>query len=254
MEEAARHGIPFVVLDRPNPITGVHVEGPVLEPELESFIGCFPLPLRHGMTLGEIALMVNEERGIAAELNIIRIEGWSRGDWFDSTGLAWVNPSPNMRNLSAALLYPGIAMMEASLNYSVGRGTDSPFEQVGADWIDGQRLAGYLNARRVPGIRVYPTTFSPTSSRFLGVPIKGVRFLITDRNLVSSSRVGLEVAAAIEALYPGKINWGENERLIGNRGTLEALRTLEEPTAIQARYGPQLDEFLTKREKYLLYR
>ena len=254
MEEAAGRGIPFAVLDRPNPITGVRVEGPVLDPDLESFIGCFPLPVRHGMTLGEIALMANEQRMIGVELSVIPMKGWARGDWFDSTGLVWVNPSPNMRNLTAALLYPGIAMMEASTNFSVGRGTDSPFEQIGADWINGQQLAGYLNARHVPGIRVYPIRFSPSSSHFSGVVIDGVRFLVTDRNLVSSSRVGLEVAVAIQSLYPGKINWKTNARLIGSRTTLEALQAREDPTTIQASQAAQLDEFLVNREKYLLYR
>ncbi|MCW5979474.1 MAG: DUF1343 domain-containing protein [Bryobacteraceae bacterium] len=253
MEEAARRGIPFMVLDRPNPITGVRVEGPMLDKDLESFVGCYPLPLRHGMTIGEIAKMANQERKIGVKLTVVAMKGWARGDWFDSTGLAWINPSPNMRSLNAALLYPGIAMMEYSLNYSVGRGTDAPFEQIGADWIDGPQLAAYLNARRIPGIRVYPTRFQPDASRFAGMPIGGVRFVVTDRNLLNSSRVGLEVAAAIEALYPGKIDWQANERLIGNRQTIKALRAGEEPTAVQAIDASRLEEFLAVRQKYLLY-
>jgi uncharacterized protein YbbC (DUF1343 family)/CubicO group peptidase (beta-lactamase class C family) len=253
MEEAARRGIPFIVLDRPNPITGARVEGPVLDQELESFVGCFPLPLRHGMTLGEIALMANQERRIGADLRIILMQGWARGDWFDSTGLMWVNPSPNLRSLNAALLYPGIAMMEYSTNYSVGRGTECPFEQIGADWINGRKLADYLNARHVPGIRAYPIRFLPQSSNFSGVPVEGVRFLITDRNLVSSSRLGLEVAAAIETLYPGKINWEVNARLIGSRATMAALKALEDPTIIQTVDEHRMEEFLANRQKYLLY-
>lgn len=254
MEEAAKRKIPFMVLDRPNPITGSRVEGPVLDEDLQSFIGCFPLPLRHGMTLGEIAWMANEERKIGAALTVIPMKGWARGDWFDSTGLLWVNPSPNVRSLNAALLYPGIAMMEGSTNYSVGRGSDAPFEQIGADWMDGKQLSAYLNERRIPGIRVYATRFQPSASHFSGSAIEGVRFVITDRNLLSSVRLGLEVATAIETLYPGRINWTLNERLIGSHSTLEAIRKLEEPTTIQALQAEQLDAFVAKRQKYLLYR
>jgi uncharacterized protein YbbC (DUF1343 family)/CubicO group peptidase (beta-lactamase class C family) len=254
MEEAARRKVPFFVLDRPNPITGVYVEGPMLEPELESFVGCFPLPLRHGMTLGEIAAMANAERRIGADLRVIRMKGWQRGDWFDSTGLVWINPSPNLRSLNAALLYPGLAMLEASENYSVGRGTDSPFEQIGADWIDGRRLARYLNGRKVPGVRVYPTRFRPSSSRFAGRWIEGVRFVITDREALDSVRLGLEVAAALETLYPGRLRLGANERLIGSRAVIGALERGEDPRTIQEGFRDALEEFLERRRAYLYYR
>jgi uncharacterized protein YbbC (DUF1343 family)/CubicO group peptidase (beta-lactamase class C family) len=254
MEEAAKRNIPFFVLDRPNPITGVYVEGPLLDPELESFVGCFPLPLRHGMTLGEIAAMANTERRIGADLRVITMKGWQRGDWFDSVGLFWTNPSPNMRSLNAALLYPGLAMLEASDNYSVGRGTDSPFEQIGAGWINGQELARYLNQRKAPGVRVYPTRFRPASSRFAGQWIDGVRFVITDRELLDSVRLGLEVAAALEKLYPGKIRWTANERLIGSRATVLALERGEDPRAIEEGFRESLEQFLARREAYLLYR
>jgi len=253
MEEAAKRHIPFVVLDRPNPITGVHVEGPMLEANLESFVGCLPLPLRHGMTLGEIARMANAERNLGARLQVIRMQGWERGDWFDSTGLAWVNPSPNMRSLNAALLYPGLAMLEAAPNYSVGRGTDSPFEQIGADWINGRELAACLNRRHIPGVRVYPTRFRPSSSRFAGRLIEGVRFLITDRELLDSSRLGLEVAAALEKLYPGRLPWSATERLIGNRRVIAALRAGADPVAIQQAGASALQRFVARRRNYLLY-
>ncbi|MEN6603550.1 MAG: exo-beta-N-acetylmuramidase NamZ domain-containing protein, partial [Bryobacteraceae bacterium] len=164
MEEASKRGIPFIVLDRPNPITGVHAEGPMLEAGLESFVGCFPMPLRHGMTVGELARMYSGEKNLKLDLEIVAMKGWQRGDWLDSTGVTWVDPSPNLRSLNAALLYPGVAMLEYSRNYSVGRGTDAPFEQVGADWIKGPELAAYLNRRLLPGVRVYPTRFTPTSS------------------------------------------------------------------------------------------
>lgn len=254
MEEAAKRGIPFYVLDRPNPITGVYVEGPMLDSDLESFVGCLPLPLRHGMTLGEIARMANAERRLGLRLEVIPMEGWQRGDWFDSTGLVWVNPSPNMRNLSAALLYPGLAMLEASANYSVGRGTDSPFEQIGADWIDGRELARYLNERRIPGVRVYPTRFRPDSSRFAGQWISGVRFLITDRERLDSARLGLEVAAALLKLYPGRIALHDNERLIGNRGVISALERGDDPRLIHDQLRAPVEVFLAFRERHLLYR
>lgn len=254
MEEAAKRKIPFYVLDRPNPITGVYVEGPMLDRELESFVGCLPLPLRHGMTLGEIARMANAERRLGANLQVVPMRGWERGDWFDATGLVWVNPSPNMRSLNAALLYPGLAMLEASANYSVGRGTDSPFEQIGADWIDGRELARYLNERRVPGVRVYPTRFRPASSRFAGQWVEGVRFVITDRDRLDSARLGLEVAAALQKLYPGRIAWRDNERLIGSRSVIAALERGEDPRLIEEQWREALEAFRAVRERYLLYR
>ncbi len=254
MEEAARRGIPFVVLDRPNPIGGTHVEGPLLDGDLVSFVGYFPLPLRHGMTVGELARMFNGENKIGAELHVVRMEGWQRGDWFDSTGLVWVDPSPNMRSLTAALLYPGLAMLEASPNYSVGRGTDAPFEQIGADWIRGQELAAYLNRRFIPGVRVYPTRFRPAGSNFAGRLVEGVRFLITDREAFDSSRLGLEVAAALLKLYPGRLNLEANLRLIGSRETVAALTSGEDPRAVMSRWEEPLARFLKLRQAYLLYR
>jgi len=254
MEEAAKRRIPFMVLDRPNPITGTHVEGPLLDEDLLSFIGYFPLPLRHGMTVGELARLFNGENKIGADLTVIPMAGWQRGDWFDATGLTWVDPSPNMRSLNAALLYPGLAMLEASANYSVGRGTDAPFEQIGADWIRGGELAGYLNRRYIPGVRVYPTRFRPASSNFQGRLIEGVRFLITDREAFNSSRLGLEVAAALVKLYPGRLNLEQNLRLIGSRSTLAALLEGQDPRAIVAAQQEALSEFLRRREAYLLYR
>src|SRR5262249_15764550 len=146
MEDAATHRIPFFVLDRPNPITGTHVEGPILDLQNQSFIGYFPMPVRHGMTLGELAQMFNAENHIGCDVHVIPMRNWSRGDWFDSTGLRWVDPSPNLRSLGALVLYPGIAMLEASKNYSVGRGTDAPFEVIGADFIHAREFASYLNS------------------------------------------------------------------------------------------------------------
>jgi uncharacterized protein YbbC (DUF1343 family)/CubicO group peptidase (beta-lactamase class C family) len=254
MEEAAKKHRPFFVLDRPNPITGVHVEGPMLDPDLASFVGCIEIPVRHGMTFGELAKMTNGERNLGLDLHIIPVEGWNRGDWFDSTGLAWIDPSPNMRSLNAATLYPGIAMLEASPNYSVGRGTDAPFEQIGADWIRGSELASFLNGRYIPGVRVYATRFRPASSNFAGKMIEGVRFVITDRNSFDSTRLGLELGYALEKLYPGKIPWDANRFLIGNHEVIEAGKAGLDPRTTVQKMQDSLASFVSGREKYLLYK
>jgi uncharacterized protein YbbC (DUF1343 family)/CubicO group peptidase (beta-lactamase class C family) len=254
LEEAAKIHLPFYVLDRPNPITGVRVEGPLIDKDLESFVGCFDIPLRHGMTFGELALMANGERKLGADLHVIPVKGWNRGDWFDSTGLLWVDPSPNMRSLNAAILYPGVAMLEYSKNYSVGRGTDAPFEQIGADWIHGPELAAFLNGRYIPGVRVYPTRFQPTASNFKGQTIDGVRFVITDRNQFDSTRLGLELGYALEKLYPGKIPWNVNRLLIGNHEVLEAGKAAVDPRTTVQNMETSLEAFLRQRERYLLYK
>jgi uncharacterized protein YbbC (DUF1343 family)/CubicO group peptidase (beta-lactamase class C family) len=254
MEEAAARGIPFVVLDRPNPITGLHVEGPMLEAGLESFVGCFALPVRHGMTTGEIAGMMNAAMPKKAELTVVKMQGWNRSDWFDSAGLPWVNPSPNMRSLNAALLYPGIGMLEYGTVYSVGRGTDAPFEQVGADWMNGRELALYLNGRNIPGIRVYPTVLRPSASNFAGKTIEGIRFVITDRDAFDSVKFGIELGAAISKLFPGKMNWQVNANLTGSRALLNGLEAGEEPARIEAQFAAGTEAFRVRRAEFLLYR
>ncbi len=254
MQEAAKKKMAFYVLDRPNPITGVHVEGPILDRDLESFVGCLDIPLRHGMTFGELANMAAAEQNLGLDLHVIGMRGWERGDWFDSTGLAWVDPSPNMRSLNAATLYPGLAMLEASKNYSVGRGTDAPFEQIGADWIHGRQLAAFLNGRFIPGVRTYPTRFRPASSNFSGQMIEGVRFVVTDRNALDSTRLGLEVGYALEKLYPGKIPWDVNRFLIGNHEVIAAAKGGTDPRTTAQKLEEALAAFIKRREPYLLYK
>jgi len=253
LEEAGKARKPFYLLDRPNPITGTHVEGPMLDKDLQAFVGCYDIPLRHGMTFGELAQMANSEQHWAADLHVIRMKNWQRGDWFDSGNLTWVNPSPNMRSLNAALLYPGVAMLEANTNYSVGRGTDAPFEQVGADWIKGQGLAAALNSQFIPGVRCYPTKFQPTSSNFAGQTIEGVRFVITDRESFDSTRLGIELATALQTLYPGKIDFEKCRNLIGNRETINGL--LQGKDAIEIWTAAQADanKFEDRRKPFLLY-
>jgi uncharacterized protein YbbC (DUF1343 family) len=251
MQEAAKAKIPFYVLDRPNPLTGVHVEGPLLDADKLSFVGAWPLPLRHGLTMGELATLENAEGRLNADLHVVAMAGWNRREWFDATGLPWVNPSPNMRSPQEALLYPGIGMLEYSVNYSVGRGTETPFEEIGADWIRGPQLAEYLNARGIPGVRIDPVTFTPTASHFAGKTVQGVGFSITDRDAFSATRLGLELAMALGKLYPGKMDWDVNKTLIGNGAVIDelkrggdALRASEEGIAA----------FQAVRAKYLLYK
>jgi uncharacterized protein YbbC (DUF1343 family)/CubicO group peptidase (beta-lactamase class C family) len=245
LEAAARANLPFYVLDRPNPITGLHVEGPMLDTDLQSLTGCFSLPVRHGLTPGELATMANTERKWNADLHVIKMQNWERGDWFDSTGLPWIDPSPNMRSLNAATLYPGLALIESSKNYSVGRGTDAPFEQIGAEWVHGVELAGFLNSRYIPGVRVYPTHLTPR--------VEGVRFVITDRDQFDSIRLGLEVAYALHKLYPGKIDFEASKQLIGNRKVIDALKAGDDPRVIEQGLMNEIASFMNRRRPFLLY-
>jgi uncharacterized protein YbbC (DUF1343 family) len=254
LEEAAKAHIPFYVLDRPNPITGVRVEPPMLDRDKLSFVGYFPLPLRHGMTMGELAKLFNIENQIGANLTVVAMTGWERGDWFDSTGLTWINPSPNIRSLNAAILYPGVAMLEYSPNYSVGRGTDAPFEMIGANFIHGPDLAAYLNQRWIPGVRVYPVRFQPSAGPLAGSEIDGIRFQITSRDRLDSARLGIEIAAALLKLYPGEIGLEVDQNLIGNEEMLRALAAGVDPEVIRQRQQDAIQPFLELREKYLLYR
>jgi len=254
METAAAQKIPFIVLDRPNPITGSRAEGPMLDDKLHSFVGCYDIPTRHGLTFGELALMANAESNRKADVRVVPVKNWQRADWFDSTGLVWRDPSPNMRSLNAATLYTGIALFEASKNLSVGRGTDAPFEQIGADWIKGQQLAALLNSHFLPGVRIYPTQFQPSSSNFAGKQIEGVRFVLTDRDQFSAVRLGMEIGVALEKLYPGKIDWEVNRFLLGNRAIVDALK---KPGADARMLADQMDalneKYLARRARYLLY-
>ena len=253
MEEAAKRGIAFYVLDRPNPITGIVVEGPMLDEAYRSFVGYFPMPVRHGMTIGELAGMFNKERKIGAELEVVRMEGWRRGLWFDETKLPWVDPSPNIRGVEQALLYPGIALLEGLPNYSVGRGTDAPFLFVGADWIDGATLADDLNSRGLQGISFYPVRRTPKSSRFAGAPIEGVQITVLDRDSVRPTRIGLEIASQLLKSYPGRIKMELTAMLIGHEATLKAFSQGRAASSIWSMWQAQQRAFLRIRTRYLLY-
>jgi len=197
--------------------------------------------------------MFNSENNINANLTVIAMQDWQRGDWFDSTNLTWLNPSPNMRSLNAAMLYPGLCLMEYSKGFSVGRGTDAPFEQVGADFIGGRELALYLNQRQIPGVRVYATSFKPTESVFKGVKVEGVRFVITNRELLDATRLGLELAVAIQKLYPRKLDFTTGKRLIGSDDVIKRIQAAEDPRTIQTSFQDAVDAFAEHRVRYLLY-
>jgi uncharacterized protein YbbC (DUF1343 family)/CubicO group peptidase (beta-lactamase class C family) len=253
LEAAAKGGVEIVILDRPNPITGSFVQGPVSDPGQEKFTNYFLAPVRHGMTLGELAKMFNAERHIGAKLEVVPIEGWQPGDWFDSTGLEWVNPSPNLRSLTEATLYPGVALIEGT-NVSVGRGTDTPFEVVGAPWIKSTELAAYLNARSIQSVRFVPIVFTPSSSNFAGEPCQGVNLIILDRNTVDSPELGIELASALHKLYPNDFKLEKMADLLVNQTVFEALAAGEDPRRIAEDWQEHLQEFVRLREKYLLYK
>ncbi len=253
MEEAAKHKVAVVVLDRPNPIGGYQIEGPTLDKAALSFVGYFPMPIRHGMTLGELARLFNAENKIGANLNVIQLRNWRRDAYFDATGLPWINPSPNMRNLIQATLYPGIGAIEGT-NVSVGRGTDTPFEQVGAPWIDGVALADALNARNIPGIRFYPVRFTPTSNKYANEECGGVFMIVTDRTALRPVRVGLEIAVLLNKLYGAKFDLESAERLFGSKEGLARIRAGADPTEVVNMWAAGEARWRTLRAKYLLYR
>jgi uncharacterized protein YbbC (DUF1343 family)/CubicO group peptidase (beta-lactamase class C family) len=253
LEAAAKADIEVVLLDRPNPVTGSFVQGPVSDAGQEKFTNYFPEPVRHGMTLGELAKMVNAERHFNAKLDVVTIEGWQRGDWFDSTGLLWANPSPNIRDLNQNTLYPGVAMIEGT-NVSVGRGTDTPFEVVGAPWIKSKELAVYLNNRSIQSVRFVPIAFTPSASNFSGQRCEGVNLIVMDRNTLDSPELGIELAAALHKLYPNDFKLEKMADLLVNHSVFDAIEAGEDPRRIAEDWQDRLTEFLQLREKYLLYK
>lgn len=253
MEEAAKRKIAVVVLDRPNPINGWQIEGADLDAVGDALITYHQMPVRHGLTMGEMARLLNDERKIGAELTVVPVENWRRDQWFDETGLAWVNPSPNMRNLNQATLYPGVGAIEYS-NISVGRGTDQPFEQLGAPWIDGPRLAATLNARRLPGIRFYPVSFTPASSKYANQACQGVFMVVTNRAVLSPARLGLEIAGALFTLFGDQYQLANTHLLVGSQESLERVKRGEDPAVVAARWSDDEARWRRLRAKYLLYR
>jgi uncharacterized protein YbbC (DUF1343 family)/CubicO group peptidase (beta-lactamase class C family) len=252
MEAAGENDLKFVVLDRPNPIGGVAVEGPVADAGRESFVGCHTMPVRHGMTVGELARMYREERNVKVDLEVIAMEKWRRDQYWDETGLTWVNPSPNMRSLAEAVLYPGMGIWETT-NLSVGRGTDTPFEVLGAPWIDGQALAAELNAAGLTGVRFIPIEFTPDDSKFKGQKCGGVNVTITDRDAIDSVAIGIEMACTLRRLYPLDWQTKRADRLLINQAVYEAILNGADRAEIEKLIQPELDEYLKRREKFLIY-
>lgn len=253
MTAAAEHGLGFVVLDRPNPINGMDVAGPVLDAGRECFVGFHRLPVRHGMTVGELAKMFDAELGLGLDLEVVACEGWRRGDFYDATGLPWVNPSPNIRSLTAALLYPGVGLLE-NTNLSVGRGTPKPFEVLGAPWLDGERLSAALAAEDLPGLRVEAMTFTPEASTFAGQSCGGLRLTVTDRRACRPVRTGLAIARQLRLLYPETWDAAACDRLLCDRAVLDAIVAARPVDEMAALYADELARFRERRVRFLLYK
>jgi len=252
MEAAAQHHISFYVLDRPDPLDGITIEGPILDLDKLNFVGYFPMPVRYAMTLGELAQMFNAENKIGVDLHVIPMKDWHREDPFQTTGLTWIPPSPNLRSLNAALLYPGIEILQAA-GVSVGRGTDTPFELFGAPWINGPQLAAELNHRFVPGVRFVPTLFTPDSGLYQGELCHGISLVITDRASLEPMLMGLEIASALHKLYPDHFSYDKMIELVGNADTIAELKSGESPMRIVWDWQPALEKFRKMRAKYLIY-
>jgi uncharacterized protein YbbC (DUF1343 family) len=252
MEEAAKLQIPFIVLDRPDPIGGEVIEGPMLDADRTSFTGYFPMPVRYAMTLGELAQMFNAENKIGADLHVIAMKDWRRSETYDQTGLVWIPPSPNLRTLNAAFLYPGIEILQAG-GISVGRGTAAPFEMIGAPWIRADEFARVLNLRKIPGVTFAPAQFTPTDGLYNGQACQGVTITITNRSSLNSMLMGLEIAGALRGLYQEKFQLDKIIELLGSQSTLDRLKRGDAPADIVAGWSSDLDKFRATREKYLLY-
>ncbi len=252
MEACAKKKIPFYVLDRPNPINASAVQGPVLDNDLKSFTGYFPLPIRHGMTVGELATMFNAEKKMGVKLQVVTMRGYERSQWYDETGLLWISPSPNLQTLTQAILYPGVALVEGS-NVSVGRGTATPFEIFGAPWINAEELAAYLNDREIEGVTFVPVDFTPNSGPFRKELCHGARVILVDRQSLDAPALGIEIVSALYQLYPAKFQIDKTLGLIGSREVLQALKNGQDPAIIVQNWQDSLEAFCTLRSKYLLY-
>ena len=252
MEEAAKRHIAFFVLDRPNPLGGEVIEGPMLDREPLSFVGYFPMPVRYAMTMGELAQMFNAENKIGADLHVTAMEGWHRSEIFADTGLAWIPPSPNLRTLDETFLYPGIEPLQGG-GVSVGRGTDTPFELFGAPWLVAADVAAELNRRAIPGVRFATTLFTPNDGLYKDQYCQGVSVAITDRASFRSMRMGMEIADTLHRMYPKQFQLEKMMFLFGSQSTLDRLERGDSPKDIVAGWAPDLDKFGAMRQKYLLY-
>jgi uncharacterized protein YbbC (DUF1343 family)/CubicO group peptidase (beta-lactamase class C family) len=252
LEAASKANKPIVVLDRPNPLNGAYVQGPVSDGLLESFTNYTSEPIRHGMTVGELAKMFNGERKIDAILTVIPMRGWMRGDWFDSTGVEWVNPSPNLRSLRAAAVYPGVELLQFT-NVSVGRGTDTPFEWIGAPWIKPTQLSAYLNARLISGVRFVPVEFTPAAATNAGKLCGGVQIIVVNREIIDAPELGIELIAALHKLYPTDFELAKVNTLLANQAAFQQLQAGVDPRRIAEDWRDGVEKFMAVRAKYLIY-
>ena len=255
MKAAAAAHIPIVVLDRPDPIGGVAVQGPVLDPKFASFVGEYPIPLRYGLTIGELAGLFNGEFHIGADLTVVKMRGWKRSMYYDDTPLQFVMPSPNMPTETTALVYPGMGLVEGT-NISEGRGTTRPFELAGAPWIDAEKLARVLNDKRLPGVRFRPVHFTPTFSKYEGKLCNGVQVHVMDRDTFDPVVVGLTVIETVHYLYPNQFafNASDFDRLVGNGWVRQDIEKGMPVSEIQQRWQKGLSQFEKIRQEYLLYK
>ncbi len=252
LEAASAEGLRAVVLDRPNPIGGVATEGPVADADALSFVACHPVPVRHGLTLGEMARLLHAEKGLTCPLQIVPCDGWRRGDWYDATGLIWTNPSPNMRRLSAAALYPGVGLLEFT-NVSVGRGTDTPFEVFGTPYIAPRAFAALLNAEAMPGVRFVPFRFTPTASVFAQEDCGGVQLLVTDRDRLNAVQVGLTLAVTLRRLYPNDWQPDKLDRLLVSAQAQDSLLAGATYADMAAGWADALQDFSDRARAVWLY-
>lgn len=252
LEAADTHGKRVVVLDRPNPITATHTEGPPADPDRLSFVAYHSIPIRHGLTLGEMARLLHSEKSLRCPLDIVPCEGWRRGDWYDATRLLWTNPSPNMRRLTAAALYPGIGLLEMT-NVSVGRGTDTPFELFGAPYLKAREFAAALNAAGLPGVRFVPVQFTPASSVFAQELCSGVQILLTDRDALDAVRLGVTLALTLRRLVPSQWQPEKLMTLLVNQKAYNAIAAEKPYAEIAAGWAAELSEFKQRAQKYRLY-
>ena len=252
MQAASKRGIEVYILDRPDPIDAAVVQGPVLDPALRSFTGFEAMPLRSGMTLGELANLFNAESHIGARLSVIKMQGYARGDWYDETGLPWINPSPNLRSVTEEALYPAVGMVEGA-NVSVGRGTAHPFELLGAPWIKAQDLTGFLNGRAIAGVSFAPADFTPSSDAYKGQRCHGVRITLTDRTRLDAAEFGMELVAALYRLYPDQFRIDATASMVGSAGLVDAIKAGADPRDLLTTWQAGLDAFRATRAKYLLY-
>ena len=253
LEAAAKAGTKIMVLDRPAPLGGSFVQGPLSDADAASYVNVAAVPVRHGMTLGEMALWLNGELSLHAHVSVVAMDGWQRGDWFDSTGLLWVNPSPNLRSLNEATLYPALGLIETT-NISVGRGTGTPFELLGAPWVNAMQLAERLNRRDLAGVRFVPASFTPEKPYpYAGQLCQGVNVMVTDRNQLDGPELGVELASALHALYPQQFHLADMSRLLANRAVLEQITAGRDPMRIAEDWQAAVQQFMEARKPYLLY-